>query len=82
MENKAHALAAGTFVLVVAALMWLSVRFGPAPSVPMAVLISVIGCIVTVRDRGPFSKIDDGLVYLQASNATLIFYVELLPDAQ
>jgi PAS domain S-box-containing protein len=59
---------------VVAALLWLAVRFGPAVSVPVALAVVVFGCIVTVRDRGPFgSAVDDGLVYLQAFNATMLF---------
>jgi len=59
---------------VVAALLWLAVRFGPAVSVPVALVVVVIGCTVTVRGRGPFgSNIADGLVYLQAFNATMLF---------
>lgn len=59
---------------VVAALLWLAVRFGPAVSVPVALAVVVFGCIVTVRGHGPFgSAVDDGLVYLQAFNATMLF---------
>lgn len=59
---------------VVAALLWLAVRFGPAVSVPVALAVVVYGCSVTVRGHGPFgSAVDDGLVYLQAFNATMLF---------
>jgi PAS domain S-box-containing protein len=64
--------------LVLPAMAWLAIKYGPRASVPMALVLVALASIQTAQGYGPFAHHENGLLLLQTYNASIIITAQLL----
>lgn len=64
--------------LVLPGVAWLSIRFGPRASMPVAFALVVVASIQTANGFGPFAHDERAMVLLQTYNASVLITAQLL----